>query len=208
MSNFAFLVADFIAGATERLPSLEDLEPWDVTARSINIVSRLTRGGVYVDESADVHPTAELIGPVYVGQGCSIGPHAVVRSGVWMGSDVVIGPGVEVARSFLFTGARLAHFNYVGDSLIGADVNLEAGAIIANRWNERENKRIEFVYEDAIHDAGGTERFGALVGDGVRIGANAVLSPGTLLKPKTVIKRLDLVQQLPRAPLTSAPPPL
>lgn len=208
MSNYAFLVEDYIKEAIEKLPSLESLEPWDIALRSINIVARLTRGGVYVDESAEVHSTAELIGPVYVGKGCSVGQHAVVRSGVWMGSDVVIGPGVEVARSFLFSGTRLAHFNYVGDSLIGSDVNIEAGAVIANRWNERDDKRVDFIYEQQVHDTGGSERFGALVGDGSRIGANAVLSPGTMLKPRTVVKRLELVEQVPRVPLTGAPPPV
>lgn len=40
-------------------------------------------------------------------------------------------------------------------------------------------------------------KFGSLVGDECRIGANAVLSPGTLLTPKTVVRRLELVEQDP-----------
>ena len=31
-----------------------------------------------------------------------------------------------------------AHFNFVGDSIIGNDVNIEAGAILCNHYNERE----------------------------------------------------------------------
>jgi hypothetical protein len=41
------------------------------------------------------------------------------------------------------------------------------------------------------------EKFGALVGDGSKIGANAVLSPGTILAPDTVVKRLELIEQCP-----------
>ncbi|MBO5563850.1 MAG: hypothetical protein J5939_09090 [Bacteroidales bacterium] len=41
-------------------------------------------------------------------------------------------------------------------------------------------------------------KFGSLVGDGCRIGANAVLSPGTILPPKTIVKRLQLIEQDPQ----------
>ena len=39
-------------------------------------------------------------------------------------------------------GSTLAHFNFVGDSIIGRKVNLEAGAVIANHFNERRDKQI------------------------------------------------------------------
>jgi acetyltransferase-like isoleucine patch superfamily enzyme len=41
----------------------------------------------------------------------------------------------------------------------------------------------------------GIEKFGALVGDGTKIGANSVLSPGTILLPDSIVKRLELVGQ-------------
>jgi hypothetical protein len=41
-----------------------------------------------------------------------------------------------------------------------------------------------------------TQKFGALVGDHSKIGANAVLSPGTLLLPHTLVRRLELVEQV------------
>jgi carbonic anhydrase/acetyltransferase-like protein (isoleucine patch superfamily) len=40
-------------------------------------------------------------------------------------------------------------------------------------------------------------KFGAIVGDGCRIGANAVLAPGTILSAKTVVQRLSLIDQRP-----------
>ncbi len=43
----------------------------------------------------------------------------------------------------------------------------------------------------------GMEKFGALVGDYCKIGANAVLSPGTLLERKSIVGRLVLVEQNP-----------
>jgi acetyltransferase-like isoleucine patch superfamily enzyme len=41
-----------------------------------------------------------------------------------------------------------------------------------------------------------TEKFGSLVGDNCKIGANAVLSPGKILIPGIVVKRLELIEQL------------
>jgi carbonic anhydrase/acetyltransferase-like protein (isoleucine patch superfamily) len=42
----------------------------------------------------------------------------------------------------------------------------------------------------------GVEKFGALVGDGLRIGTNAVTTPGTILRPKSIVGRLTLVDQV------------
>jgi len=39
----------------------------------------------------------------------------------------ILGPGAELKSSFVFAGTKLAHFNFVGDSVLGEDVNLEAG---------------------------------------------------------------------------------
>ena len=85
-----------------------------------------------------------------------------------------------------------------GDSILGADVNCEAGAVIANFRNERGDRRIRIRHGDEVIDTG-TERFGALVGDGARIGANAVIAPGAILAHGTVVGRLALVDQSPEA---------
>ena len=62
-----------------------------------------------------------------------------------------------------------AHRNYVGDSIVGQDVNLEAGAVLANHFNERADKRI-FVRVGGQAAATGLTKFGAVLGDGTRIG--------------------------------------
>ena len=64
-----------------------------------------------------------------------------------------------------------------------------------NHYNERTDKRIRLSFKNQIIDTG-LEKFGALIGDNSRIGANAVLSPGTILKKDSVVKRLELIEQL------------
>jgi NDP-sugar pyrophosphorylase family protein len=160
-------------------------------------------GDVAVHRSAVVHESAVLTGPVIVSAGCRIGPGAVLRAGTWLDEEVTIGPHSEVKGSLLFTRSAAAHRNYVGDSILGQDVNLEAGAVLANHFNERTDKRV-FVRLDGRTAATGLTKFGAVLGDGTRIGANAVTTPGTLLPPHSVVARLALVDQLADA---ETPPP-
>jgi bifunctional UDP-N-acetylglucosamine pyrophosphorylase / glucosamine-1-phosphate N-acetyltransferase len=150
---------------------------------------------VAVHRTATVARSAEISGPVMLGPGCRVGPGAVLRGGVWADREVTIGPHSEIKGSLLFAGSAAAHRNYVGDSILGQDVNLEAGAVLANHYNERADKQI-LVLVAGKPVATGLLKFGAVLGDGCRIGANAVTSPGTLLAPGTVIARLGLVDQL------------
>lgn len=82
----------------------------------------------------------------------------------------------------------------MGDSLIGTDVNLEAGSVIANHHNDRSDKDVWVCDENVFFNTGVT-KFGALIGDHSRIGANAVCSPGTVLPPHAIVRRLELVEQ-------------
>jgi bifunctional N-acetylglucosamine-1-phosphate-uridyltransferase/glucosamine-1-phosphate-acetyltransferase GlmU-like protein len=150
---------------------------------------------VAVHRTASVEAGAVIRGPAILGRDCGVAAHAYLRDGVFLDESVRIGPSCEVKSSFLFRGAVLAHLNYVGNSLIGAAVNVEAGAVVANHWNERDDKEIAVMLAN-YPVMTGVEKFGALVGDGVRIGANAVTSPGTLLLPQSVVGRLTLVDQV------------
>jgi bifunctional N-acetylglucosamine-1-phosphate-uridyltransferase/glucosamine-1-phosphate-acetyltransferase GlmU-like protein len=88
----------------------------------------------------------------------------------------------------MFSGSKLAHFNFVGDSVLGHGVNLEAGSIVANYRNERDDKEV-LVRVDGVLQRSGCDKFGALLGDQCRVGANAVLAPGAVLAPANVVGR-------------------
>jgi bifunctional N-acetylglucosamine-1-phosphate-uridyltransferase/glucosamine-1-phosphate-acetyltransferase GlmU-like protein len=153
-------------------------------------------GSAYIHRTATVHPTAILQDIVIIGANASVGPHAMLRSGVWLGPGVHIGGSDGIKQSIIGANSAVAHLNYVGNSIIGDDVNIEAGAVLANHHNDRDDKRIRVMIDGAVADTGVT-KFGALVGDRSKIGANAVTSPGTILRPSTIVHRLELVQQVP-----------
>lgn len=73
-----------------------------------------------------------------------IASYAYLRGGVWLDSNVMIGSACEIKSSIILQDSKAAHFNFIGDSIIGRNVNIETGAIIANNRNELTCKEIIF----------------------------------------------------------------
>ncbi|NCU37705.1 LpxA family transferase [Candidatus Saccharibacteria bacterium] len=185
---------------------LKDIEPWILlTDLEAEIKKQLSQIGdeyvisddVAVHKAANVDPTATIKAPAIISAGCFIGPHTLLRGGVYLHEGVSVGPSCEVKHSIVGSNSTFAHFNFLGDSVIGARVNFEAGAITANHYNERKDKMIHALVDGKPIETGVT-KFGALIGDGTKVGANAVTSPGTILAKNSVVKRLELVEQIPQ----------
>ncbi|MEE4139768.1 transferase [Pseudomonas viridiflava] len=151
-------------------------------------------GNCAIHESAVVEDGAVLKGAIIIGEGAFVAAGAYLRGGVYLGKNCIVGPSCELKSSFMLDGSKVAHFNFVGDSLIGEGVNIEAGAIIANYRNELDGANIKIRYADGVIETG-VNKFGALVGDGSKIGANAVIAPGALLQPNSRVPRLGLIDQ-------------
>jgi len=178
--------------------------PWEIINTIIPIIEDFIlklndefqiKDGVAIHKTAVIETGAVLKGPLVIEQNCFVGANAYLRGGVYLGKSVKIGPGCEIKSSIIFNDSRIAHFNFIADSLIGNNANFEAGALTANHYNERVNKLISVIYRSTIIETN-TEKFGSLVGDNSRIGANAVLSPGTILNANTVVNRLELIDQV------------
>jgi len=177
--------------------------PWEISRKIPEIIEEKIKalneeytvnGNVAIHKSAVIEQHVIMKGPMIISANCFVGAHAYLRGGVFLDEHVSVGPGCEIKSSFILSHSAIAHFNFVGDSIIGSHVNMEAGSIIANHHNDRENKVIDVVV-DGRKISTGITKFGALVGDYSRIGANAVLSPGTILLPKSIVKRLTLIEQ-------------
>ena len=184
-------------------PEAEKDLPWHIVASIQHILQHKIRSlgsdfkikqDIAIHKKAQIEENVTLKGPIIILNGCFVGAHAYLRGGVYLGEKSIIGPGCEVKSSLIMSGSALAHFNFVGDSLVGSYVNMEAGSIIANHYNERLDKTI-FVMVNEKKTQIDSVKFGALVGDHTKIGANAVLSPGTILSPESVVNRLELVEQ-------------
>lgn len=184
---------------------ITNLFPWEICQKAAEIVEAwictlpgdyVIKDGIAVHKTATIETGAILKPPCIIGENCFVASYAYLRGGVWLDKNVIIGPASEIKSSFIGAGSKAAHFNFVGDSIIGENVNIEAGAILANYRNERQDKEIIcFDGQQYIHT--NHKKFGSLIGDNSRIGANAVLAPGTLLKQNSIVQRLSLVDQTP-----------
>lgn len=194
---------DFIKHFSKIFPEAAGLQPWQITSALHQIISEkilsldesfIGKNGIAIHKTAVVESGAVLKAPVIIGVNCFVAANVCLRGGVYLGANVKIGMGCEIKNSIIFNDSAVAHFNFIGDSIIGNNVNFEAGSVIANHFNERADKRITLFYNgDTINT--NAEKFGALVGDNSKIGANAVLSPATVLKPNSIVKRLQLIDQ-------------
>lgn len=129
-----------------------------------------------------IEPFAVVHGPAVLGDGCVIRSGAYVRSGVVLGRGCVIRG--EVKHAILLDGAAVPHFSYVGDSVLGHDVNMGAGSQILNL--ERRGGAIH-VRVNGEKVATGLRKLGAILGDGCYVGGNATLNPGVLLGPGSFV---------------------
>lgn len=179
--------------------------PWAITQAAENHVAAaiaglstdyVVNGDVALHRSASVESGAVVKGPAIIGPRCFVAAGAYLRGGVFLDEDCIVGPNAELKTSFMFKGSKLAHLNFVGDSILGAGVNIEAGAIVANYRNELEDKAIRIAWRGGVLETG-VEKFGALLGDGTRVGANAVIAPGAIFETNDRVPRLALVDQYP-----------
>ena len=198
------LIDNFIDVFSNLFPHLKDLYPWEITNDLSSILEEMILqldDNYHIDNNIAIHKTAVvesgvvIKSPAIVGENCFVGANAYFREGVYLDKSVRIGPGCEIKNSIVCSGTAVAHFNYIGNSIIGRNVNFEAGSIAANHYNERVNKKISVLHQSQIIETN-VEKFGSFVGDNSRIGANAVLSPGTILNKSSIVKRLELIEQI------------
>jgi bifunctional UDP-N-acetylglucosamine pyrophosphorylase/glucosamine-1-phosphate N-acetyltransferase len=108
-----------------------------------------------------------------IGSDTRIGPYARIRPGTDLAKEVHIGNFVEVKNSKIAAQSKANHLAYVGDSLVGARVNIGAGTITCNY--DGVNKH-QTIIEDDVFIGSDTQ----LVAP-VRVGKGATLGAGTTL---------------------------
>jgi bifunctional UDP-N-acetylglucosamine pyrophosphorylase/glucosamine-1-phosphate N-acetyltransferase len=103
---------------------------------------------------ATIHPNSVIEG-ADIGPGCAVGPFARLRPGTRMAEGAKIGNFVETKKASIGARSKISHLSYVGDAVLGEDVNVGAGTITCN-------------YD-------GVNKFETRIGDGAFIGSNTAL---------------------------------
>lgn len=140
--------------------------------------------GVWVHRTANIAPTAMISSPCIIGAGTVVRHCAFFRGSTLIGNGCVVGNSVELKNAILFDGAQVPHFNYVGDSILGYQSHLGAGAVTSNF---KLDSGFVTVREGTEMIETGLRKMGAILGDHVEVGCNSVLNPGTVVGRNTII---------------------
>ena len=162
--------------------------PWQALPGIKNLILELgptlgedyveTAPHVWIHKTAAVAASASITGPCIIGAKTEVRHCAFIRGSALVGEGCVVGNSVELKNVILFDGVQVPHFNYVGDSILGYKSHLGGGAVTSN---VKSDKTLVVVKNGAERMETGLKKFGAMVGDFVEVGCNAVLNPGTVM---------------------------
>jgi len=123
-----------------------------------------------------VYPHTIIEKDVEIGKDCKIGPYAHIRSGTRISKGVEVGNFVELVRTKVGSGCKIKHKTYLGDAVLGKDINIGAGTITANYDGKNKNKTV--IKDNAFIGVG------SILIAPVTIGKNAVVGAGSVVTKK------------------------
>ncbi|MEO1288450.1 MAG: glucose-1-phosphate thymidylyltransferase [Chloroflexota bacterium] len=182
IDNISGYIHDLLAG--DYAPNSEQIEVHPTV---------VIEGDVHIGEGTTIAPHCYIQGPTVIGNHCEIRQGAFIRSDVLVADKAIVGHASEVKHSVLLENAHAPHFAYVGDSILGRNVNLGAGTKLSNlpvnsTKDPATGKRstIHLTIDGTVYD---TElaKFGVIFGDDVQTGCNAVMNPGCVVGRDTWI---------------------
>lgn len=135
-------------------------------------------GPVVVESGAKVRAGTYLEGPVVVKSGADVGPNAYVRGSTTLGMNVDVGAGVEVKNSIIMADTTIPHLSYVGDSVVGEEVNFGGCTVVANLRHDEND--VKMTVNGQRLDTS-RRKLGVVVADRVKTGIGTKLDVGTKL---------------------------
>lgn len=147
-------------------------------------------GKVFLCKGAVIKSGTRIEGNVFVGENSVVGPNAFLRGFVVLGKDCFVGTS-EVKSSVFLDHSRAPHFNYVGDSLVGENVNLGAGTKIANLRHDNQNV---FAKINGKKVDSGRRKLGALIGSNTKTGVNSSVNCGVIVPNNSKIMPNEFVK--------------
>jgi bifunctional UDP-N-acetylglucosamine pyrophosphorylase / glucosamine-1-phosphate N-acetyltransferase len=125
-----------------------------------------------IGENTEILPFSSIDGAI-IGKGARIGPYARIRPSTTLADDTHIGNFVEVKASDIGLGSKANHLSYIGDTTIGANVNVGAGTITCNYDGANKHRTI---IEDNVHIGSDVQLIAPVtIGKGATIGAGTTV---------------------------------
>ena len=130
--------------------------------------------GIHIADPYNVYIDAD----VTIGKGTRVGPGVVLRGECKIGKNCRITNFVEIKKSIIGDGTKIAHMSYVGDAVVGRNCNIGCGVVFCNYDGRKKNP--------------------ITVGDGVFIGSNSnLIAPLTLADNAYIAAGSTITQDVP-----------
>lgn len=171
--------------------------PWDLLKANKLLLDRMESeiqkcrildsniyGKINVGKGTLIEDNCVIKGPVYIGKNCHIGPFAYIRPYSSIGDNCRIGEFAKIKNSIIFENSAVPHDSFVGDSIVGSNVNF---GIKADATNLKLNRKNVKVYVNYKRIDTGLQKFGAIIGDGAQIAGHVKLNPGAVIQPNELV---------------------
>jgi bifunctional UDP-N-acetylglucosamine pyrophosphorylase/glucosamine-1-phosphate N-acetyltransferase len=143
---------------------------------SVKVGAHCILKSVKVNAGTTILPYS-MIEDTEIGESCKIGPYARIRPGTKLSNKVHIGNFVEVKNSQIALGSKANHLSYIGDSIVGKNVNIGAGTITCNY--DGANKH-QTIVEDDVFIGSDTQLIAPVrISKGSTIGAGSTITKET-----------------------------
>lgn len=148
------------------------------------------KSNVIIGKNTIVKSGSYIEGPVVIGENCAIGPNCFIRPNTSIGNNCRIGLS-EIKNSIIMDNVTSKHFAYIGESIIGENVNIGAGSVIADLRHD--NTNVKSLYDEQLVDTY-RRKFGAVIGDNTKLGINTSVYPGRKIWPDKVTSPGEIVK--------------
>lgn len=139
-------------------------------------------GSVVIEDNVRILEFARVCGPAVIKKGTIIGTGSLVRESI-IGESCVVGYNSEITRSYIGNNCWF-HTNYVGDSVLGNNVSMGSGAVLANLRFDQKNifSKVNEIKVDTQRS-----KLGTIAGNSVQIGVNSSIMPGVKIGKNALI---------------------
>ncbi len=174
--------------------------PWDILAankmimdnwhtssvhESVSIKDAKIKGPVHIEEDVEIRSGAVIEGPAFIGRGSYIGNNVLIRKYSSLGAESVVGFGVEMKNCVLFGRSNIGRLSFIGDSVIGENVDVGSGTMTINDSVDGSNIKVKI--NNRFSNAN-IAKLGAFIGDGAILGSGHTVAPGSVVEPGRVIR--------------------
>lgn len=135
-------------------------------------------GKIFAEKWAVIKAWTYIEGNIYIGESAIIWPNAYIRGNTMIGKNSKIGAFVECKNNYVGENTNIPHLSYVGDSIIGNNVNLGGWTKIANLRHDDQTIQVKNKWK--LVDTG-KRKLWAIIGDNVKTGINTLIYPGRTL---------------------------